>query len=276
MIKASTLVRDFQTMYRERWRYEWGKHEQGCVDCSGAFTYAFEKHGANCPNGSNYIARYRIQGRLLPVSEAKPGMAAFKKRAPGDSGYNLPEKYKPGGKQYNGDLNDYYHIGLVDEDPGYVLNAKGTDYGFCRDPIGGKRKWDCVAYLKGVEYPDDHGKGEEQMGTEAKVALPSGAKGDTVNLRTKPSTSGGIITKVPVGATVEVVDDIGQWCRITYNGKTGYMMSNYIEYAGQADETGTITPEDAEKIDGALSAIEKYLDEIREQTEIIGSITGRG
>ena len=37
----------------------------------------------------------------------------FKKRAPGDAYYDLPPRYQNGGADYNGDLNDYYHIGTV-------------------------------------------------------------------------------------------------------------------------------------------------------------------
>ena len=57
MIKSSDLLAEFQTMYREHWRYEWGKHEHGIVDCSGAFAYAFKKLGGYIYNGSNRIAR---------------------------------------------------------------------------------------------------------------------------------------------------------------------------------------------------------------------------
>ena len=135
MIPVKSLIELFQTMYREHWRYEWGQHREGCVDCSGAFVYAFEQFGRSLPNGSNAIARGYIVGKMLPVSQAKPGMAAFKAKDPGEEGYALPEKYRKGP-----DLRDYYHIGLVDEDPRYVLNAKGTNYGFCKDKLT-EKKW---------------------------------------------------------------------------------------------------------------------------------------
>ena len=104
---------------------------------------------------------------------------------------------------------------------------------------------------------------------EAKVVLPGGARGDTVNLRESASTSAKIIAKVPVGSTIQVEEDKGQWCKILYNGRPGYMMSNYIEYAGQEDETDTLTPEQHDMIEQALKEIEKQID-------VIGSIIGRG
>lgn len=265
VISVSDLIRVFQTMYDEHWSYVWGKAEKGCVDCSGAFVYAFGKYGIRYPHGSNAIARNYIVGGMMPISAAKPGMAAFKLKSPGEEGYDLPDKYKSGT-----DKNDYYHIGLIDWDPDYVLNAKGEKSGFCRDRLTAKNGWDCVAYLKDVDY-----EGEKEMEI-AKVVLPSGATGSTVNMRRTPSRSSDIITKVPVGANVQVLGDSGQWCQITYNDKTGYMMSNYLEYVGQSGESDNITAEDRDQIDRALISMEQYAKAILEQVETVGTILGRG
>lgn len=264
-VSVSKLIAVFRTMYEEHWSYVWGKAEKGCVDCSGAFVYAFGTFGIRYPHGSNAIARNYTVGDMMPVSEARPGMAAFKLRAPWEEGYDLPEKYRSGT-----DKNDYYHIGLVDEDPDYVLNAKGEKAGFCRDKLTAKNGWDCVAYLKDVDYG-----GEEKM-EMAKVVLPAGASGSTVNMRRTPSRSSDIVTKVPVGAEVQVLGDSGQWCQISYGDRTGYMMSNYIEYVGQSGESDTITADDRDRIDRALTAMEQYARGITEQVELIGSILGRG
>lgn len=263
-IAVNRLISLFQTMYRERWEYVWGAAKKGCVDCSGAFVYAFGTVGIKYPHGSNAIARSYTVGGLKPITEARPGMAAFKAKEPGESGYALPEKHKNSGV-----LRDYYHIGLVDSDPDYVLNAKGTQYGFCRDKLSRKNGWDFVAYLKDVDYQ------EEKMEL-AKVVLPTGATGNTVNMRRVPSRSSDIIAKVPVGAEVQVAGDSGQWCQVEYQGKGGYMMSNYLEYQGQSGESGAIGPDQYEQIDKALTQIEAYARAISEQVELIGSITGRG
>lgn len=269
-VPVNDLICQFQTMYKEHWKYEWGKHEKGCVDCSGAFTYAFGLYGISYPNGSNSIARTKLVGNVLPLCQAKPGMAAFKSKSPGEEGYNLPDKYKIGGSSYNGNLNDFYHIGLVDSDTGYVLNAKGTKYGFCRDKLCDDNGWDFVAYLQNVDYGKDEDMGNTELkGDRAIVVLPAGSKGTTVNMRENHSTSADVITKVPVGAEILVVEDQGQWCKIQYDGKTGWMMSNYIEYQYQDDETDYISEEDRKRIDEALSSIQTQLD-------IIGAIVGRG
>lgn len=259
-ISVSDLISLFQKMYSEHWSYVWGKAEEGCVDCSGAFTYAFEQFGISCPHGSNAMARQFVVGSMLPISEAKPGMVAFKVRVPGEKDYDLKDKYKSGT-----DLNDYYHVGLVDEDPRYVLNAKGKDYGFCRDRLSRENGWDCVAHLKHVKY------GEEEKTMTATVVLPSGASGHTVNLREEPNVGQNIIAKVPVGSTVEIIQDSGQWCEIGYSGKVGWMMANYLEYAGQAGESGGDVITNAERV-----TIDEALSKIEEQIEVIRSTLGRG
>ena len=259
-IPANDLIEIFQKMYSEHWAYVWGKAEKGTVDCSGAFVYAGRHLGVTYPHGSNAIARKCIVGSMLPISEARPGMAAFKARVPGEKDYALPEKYTRGA-----DLNDYYHIGLVDDDGKHVLNAKGTNYGFCRDELTRAQGWDCVAYLTDVDY----GEAVPMPDNMAKVALPAGASGTTVNLRKDNTKSAEVVARVPVGSEVRVINDAGEWCYIGYGDKIGWMMSNYLEYAGQDGESGAISEEDRAAIEAALKQIEAA-------TETIGSILGRG
>ena len=181
MIAGKALLADFQAMLRDRWGYipatageKWTQQMQDAstndmvkrygqqwvghrvADCSGAFVWAYRQHGQSIYHGSNRIARGYV-AKLLPVSEAKPGMAAFKARAPGEQLYDLPAQYRQGGKYYNGDLNDYYHIGLMDDDPRYVLNSQSTSRGFQRSKLADG--WDAVACLKAVDYEE----GGEEM-----------------------------------------------------------------------------------------------------------------
>ena len=69
---------------------------------------------------------------------------------------------------------------------------------------------------------------------------------------------------------MDVIQDKGEWCYIQYNGKTGYMMSNYLEYEGQGGESGGhLSPEE-------IAEIQKALKDIENATETIGRIVGRG
>ena len=119
------------------------------------------------------------------------------------------------------------------------------------------------------------GKGETDM-EQAKVVLPSGASGSTVNMRKQPSKSAELREQVPVGSTVEVIEDQGQWCKVAYDGKRGWMMSNYLEYLNQdgqpdTDANGvvTLTAEEVMAISAALTTAQNIID-------TIGSIIGRG
>lgn len=292
MIKAEELIACFNQMLAERWGYipntsgqEWTQKEQDVtndvivekygqqwvghrvVDCSGAFVCAYKQYGLGIYHGSNRIARKYVV-ELLHISFAEPGMAAFKIRKPGDKYYDLPSEYKK-----TGDLNDYYHIGLVDTDGKHVINAQSTQTGVVRSSLS---DFGCVAKLKAVEYPE---KEEQHMEyAKATVVLPAGSKGSTVNMREGPGTNYGIMTKVPVGWVVEVISDQGQWCKIQYNDKTGWMQSNYLEYDGQTDETGQdeLTNDQQRKIADLTEAIGKYAAGILQAKKAICDIVGMG
>lgn len=223
MIRATDLLGLFEQMLREHWPYELGAARTGCVDCSGAFSYAFGQLGGSIPHGSNAIARMYVV-ELLPISEAKPCMAAFKAHPPGDPKWALPARYK-GDK----DQNDYYHVGLVGLD-GKVLNAQSTQTGFVSSKISG---WDFCARLKGVDY---NGMTEEDMDGEISGRVVA-ENGGNVRMREQPSTSAKVVSMLKPGTMIDILEDLGPWMRIKCGSLRGYMMSNYVEYAGQPDET---------------------------------------
>lgn len=205
------------------------------ADCSGAFVYAYKKYGESIYHGSNRIARKYIK-EVLPISEAKPGMAAFKYYAPGQKGYSLPEDYKKGGSQYNGDLNDYYHIGLVDDDPKYVLNSATTINGFLRSKIS--NGWNACGYLKAVDYD---GKDDDEP-MDGDIMVVNSENGAPVNMRESASVNSRIVTRVPVGAEVSVIKpDSNGWTKVKYSRYEGYMMSKFLvpkDYVPPIDPDG--------------------------------------
>jgi SpoIID/LytB domain protein len=58
------------------------------------------------------------------------------------------------------------------------------------------------------------------------IATASGA--GNVNLRAKASSSATIRDRVPHGSAVEILDTSGEWAHIKYNGRTGYVLAEYI------------------------------------------------
>lgn len=246
-ITQEQIVADFQLMYKYHVPYKWGTHEWhlvdgnvvGSVDCSGAFVWAYEQHGLRIYNGSNRIARAYVK-ELIPSREAtlKPGMAVFKYHKPGDNGYDLPDSYKKGGAHYNGDLNDYYHVGLLDTDTNYVLNAQSTKTGFVRSKLM-KDSWEYVGELNDVDYHEGGGGG----GTMTKMKVVA-ERGDTVNLRKSASTSSGIVTTVPVGSIVDAGENKNGWSYVTYQTYSGYMMSKFLEEVRDSSTVSIVLPRD--------------------------------
>lgn len=216
LIPVQTLLDCFGQMRQEHWVYRMGAAEKGCVDCSGAFVYAYRQAGKSIYHGSNRIARYEMVA-LLPTNQAQPGMAALKLHAPDDKRYALPASYRAGGAYHTGDLNDYYHIGLVAQDM-TVLNAQSASTGFTASPLSA---WDCVGYLTQVDYQQ-----EDIMTTTAFVTATSG---QTVNLRQRPDKSSLIIARVPIGTPVQVKDTTDGWAQVTYGNHTGYIMVQFLK-----------------------------------------------
>lgn len=245
---AEKIIELFERMRDEGWKYTMGAAEEGNVDCSGAFVYAYRVlDGLSIYHGSNWMARNEA-GELLPISKARAGMIAFKARQEDEQGYHLPDKYKSGN-----DLTDYYHVGLVDTD-GRVLNAAGEDYGFISSALTAKNGWDYVAYGKHIDYGET--KETEEEGETMTDKTVTATSGSTVNLRASASKKAALIDRVPVGAMVQVISESGEWSLVKYDGMTGYIMSEFL--------TGNDTTSTGEN-EMAISELYQCVCELQEQ-----------
>jgi len=189
------------------------------------------------------MARVEVE-KLLPVSDARPGMAAFKFRKPGESYYDLPSSYTETGKYYNGDLNDYYHVGLVAEDPHYVLNARSSADGFVSNKI--TDGWDCVGYLKQVEYDSE----VEIMQT----AVITANSGSTVNMRKDPSKGAALVYRIPIGEVVIVESIDGAWAKVQYSKYSGYVLTEYLAFIDDNADLPADSAADRELLDNLYVA----------------------
>lgn len=234
--------------YGGKWVGRW------VTDCSGLFHYWFGQLGGRIAHGSNSI----WDSYCTEKGQLKDGI-----RTDGNP-------LQPGTAVFTSSGDRHNHIGLY-VGGGLVIEAQGAQTGVVTSVVTNK-KWTHWGELKGVSY-----EGGDEKTMTAKVVLPAGKSGRTVNMREKPSTSSPIEKQVPVGSEVDLYEDQGQWCRIGYNGQTGYMMSDYLEY-GQQDETGgaDLTPEEMNQIDVCLTSIQQAVKSIDKWAEQIGSIIGRG
>ena len=70
------------------------------------------------------------------------------------------------------------------------------------------------------------------------VNAPSG-----LVLREEPSKTSEPITTVPDDATVEVIEESGEWYKVTYNGQEGYLFAEYVEGVEEINTPSTETQE---------------------------------
>ena len=251
MISYLTLLNDFERMAREHWPYVWGKAETGCVDCSGAFVWAYRQHGLTIEHGSNSIYHLHT-GQAVPISEAKPGYAVFKMR-------KWREQDKDN-RWYGRTPGDCYHIGAMGRN-GKVLNAQSSSTGFVEsDPAS----WAFAAPLIEVDYTGA-GKGADDV---AEAIIGNGTvklndPSSVLQIRAAASTSSAILRKIKHGTTLNVLENCGDWLRVSVDGTTGYAAARYVEWqqtstpedTGDSTDTVTVDRAELERVYAALGAM---------------------
>lgn len=201
-----------------------GDGSDGTCDCVGLIIGAIRRAGGRWTgiHGSNYAARYEMR-ELLPVTEAGElnlGDVVYKARTPGQAGYALPERY-----QTDPDKRDYYHVGVVTAvEPLEITHCTGP--GIVRDTKLGR--WTYRGRLEKVDYD-----GTEVVETMVQTATVVADSGDDVKMRSTPSQTDGLYWKVPVGDKVQVAYVEGEWAKVRHQGRTGYMMVEYLKMDAQ-------------------------------------------
>ena len=198
----------------------------GFCDCIGLIIGALKKGGIkwNGIHGSNYAARYRLRGgvrKVQSVSELRLGYLVFKGNTnPATS--KLPARYKKGGALYNGDLTDYYHVGVVTSINPLVITHM-TSPTIKRDTKLGQ--WEYFGECSLVDYSVQP---EPQPTPVEETAVVWAPTGKTVNLRKGPGKNYRVLVRVPIGETVTVLGNETNWTHVRYNNYTGYMMSEFL------------------------------------------------
>lgn len=189
-------------MYGEQWIGHY------VTDCSGLFYWAFKELGGYMYHGSNTMwKKYCVaQGKLsggkrTDGKELKPGTAVFVLKG----------------------TSNRSHVGLY-IGGGKVIEASGTKVGVITTDITNK-KWCEWGELKGVNYSSTSTATQPAPSPSIKSALVNATK---VALRSAPSTSANILIRVDKGERVQVLDNT-DWTKVTYQGKTGYMMTKFLD-----------------------------------------------
>ena len=249
-VKASDLIREFKRMIG--WKYEWGAAREGCVDCSGAFSYAYKRLGGYMYHGSNTMWRkYTTEKGKREEMTLLPGMAVFKWK-------------KDGGPD---SLGNYYHVGCYVGN-GLVIEAQSKDTGVVVSEVS---KWPYSAQLKETKYDVQEGEAEAMaVECRAKVTTESGK----LNLRKAPN--GALIIRIPRNEEIDVLkwDAAEGWALVVYNGKQGYASQEFLtrieveppdEYLSGGASSGSVTLElpfaDRDTAEQLLDALKDALED---------------
>ena len=263
--KASTAQLDDKTANAGRLNYtkyardldriSWfnGK-KQGAAWCAVFVTWCFYKaFGAsaremlfqptkdNCAAGCGYARSYFNRAGHLH-QEPEPGDQIF---------------------FFSSDLSSISHTGLVvDVTSTHVYTIEGnTSDGSSVVDNGGAvcRKSYTLGYnrIAGYGRPDWSKAGspaEEEKDEVSYTAIVHADSGRTVNLRAGMSTSSALVTAVPVGSTVDVYEDLGDWASVAYQSYTGYMMRKFL-IKDAADDTVTVPRSELEQVYAAIGRL---------------------
>ena len=212
-------------------RREPGDGSDGYCDCIGLIIGAIRRLGLKWTgiHGSNWAARKEIVNlsKINSVSDLEVGDIVLKGCDQGAKGWDLPSRYRKGGKYYNGDLTDYYHAGVVYSLNPFQIRHMSTKMKIDKSLGGwnyhGKSRHLIEASGSDIPTPDPG------TGTLAVLVANSGS---TVNLREGPSKNKKILKRVPLGTTVEIVAPGEVWCTVIATGTKGYMMSEFLDIVG--------------------------------------------
>ena len=236
MITTDELIGKFRYALESKWGYIWGTagvlwtaEKQAAIekttdadramsrkygskwighyvaDCSGLFSWAFNKLGGYMYHGSNTMwDRYCTakgelnKGRRTDGQELKPGTAVF---------------------TYNSKTGKRGHVGLY-VGSGKVIEAEGTKAGVVTSSVSGK--WDEWGELRGVDYSGS---------TPEPTPVPAGkavVTGKNVALREGPSTNTRVMIRIATGTEVDVAEVEG-WTYVKYGSISGFMMNEFID-----------------------------------------------
>ncbi|MGN0971378.1 MAG: SH3 domain-containing protein, partial [Aristaeellaceae bacterium] len=113
-----------------------------------------------------------------------------------------------------------------------VVTSRGDEWSAVR--YGSVSGYVMTTYLR---FPaDEEEAGDTPIGY-ATVATRSG----TLNLRRQPSLGSTVIMQIPQGQRIGILQRLDGWCRVTYAGINGYVMTTYLAMEGSDAPETTLT-----------------------------------
>ena len=65
--------------------------------------------------------------------------------------------------------------------------------------------------------------------------------GGNLNMRKDTDVKSPRVTLIPSGSNVAVIENGTEWCKVSYNEYTGYVMSKFLEFESESDDVVTIS-----------------------------------
>ena len=207
-----------------------GDCRNGKGDCVGLSIGALRDCGVHYKglhSSNEFPRKYVTDLRYVAnINDLRVGDTIWKAFEPGESGYNLPERYAS-----DPDQRDYYHQGTVLSvtplDIVHVSTRNNVGGAFHDTKLG---KWRFAGQL--IWLADTV---EIEMETKMKAVVDS-ANDCGVNMRKKPVSTSTYLGRVPEGTVVEVLQKGDEWCLIQHGTASGYVMTQFLSF----DFEGTV------------------------------------
>lgn len=219
-----------------------GDGSNGVCDCIGLIIGAIRRMGLKWTgiHGSNYAARYQTVDlkAINGASSLELGDIVYKAANQGTSKWKLPDRYFKGHPYYNGDMKDYYHVGVVTKvNPLNITHMTSPHMKVDTNLNGG---WNYHGKAKPIveaaggdkpsPTPTPAPTPAPSTGTKAIVYADNGLP---VKMREYPSTSCRTWENLPCGTEVTIVEPGETWAKINGGNRKGwYMMAKFLDIVG--------------------------------------------
>lgn len=227
MVTVEQYVNNINKVYKKQPKYVLGQDTFEESDCIGMVRRGLKMAGdpANGLSGTNYAARYTIKNlkKISSVSQLKLGDVVLKTADIDHPKWSLPNKYRKGGSLYNGDLNNYSHIGTVTKVNPLEITHMTSPSAKKDTKLG---TWSYVGQLPQITY-------ESEVFIVVEYAT---VVGGSLNVRKEKSTTSLKLASIPSGTKVAVAEHNNDWCKIAYNSCTGYVMTKFLSFEGGGDD----------------------------------------
>lgn len=251
-VEAQKYIEGVESIYVEKPSYELGcDGSNGKCDCIGMCRGGLERAGATGVTnmrGTNQAARKTIENlqEIKSENQMSLGDVVLKIRDKDDPDMPLPDRYRKGGADYDpkwGETN-FTHIGTVTKVNPIEITHMTSPTAKKDHSLKGWSYFGELPWVRKKDVPEPPPEPEPEPETAIVVA----ESGGTVKMRNEPSQACRLWWPVPVGSEVTVwewnasTDKAGNiWARISWAGRDGYMMQEFLRDEEEGPELYTVT-----------------------------------